>query len=75
MALCIVLLPHVQGMSGILLLEFPQSCEQSQQSIVDAGGLSICELNGTASFYKCCLMQASICLLFYGWCEICITSE
>lgn len=75
MALCIVPLPHVQGMSGILPLEFPQSCEQSQQSIADARGLSICELNGTASFYKRCLMQVSICLLFYGWCEICITCE
>lgn len=44
------------------LLEFPRSCEQSQQSGADASGLLICDFSGTA---KCYFLPRSFIYLFF----------
>lgn len=47
----VLLLPRLQHLGArqaTPLLEFPRSCESSQQSVADASGFQICDFSGTA---------------------------
>lgn len=67
----VLLLPRVQHLGArqaTPLLEFPRSCERSQQSVADASGFQICDFSGTASavFFFFMETQVSICVPFHG---------